>query len=70
MADRCSVEIPADSDRPELETGEEMIMTAKSSADEGTVASVRPAGQSDGLNNFSATFAASRAFPAAVAEAH
>jgi hypothetical protein len=45
-------------------------MTAKSSADEGTVASVRPAGQSDGLNNFSATFAASRAFPAAVAEAH
>jgi len=35
---------------------------------EGAAANRRPAGQSDGLDNLSATVAADRAFPAAVAE--
>lgn len=36
----------------------------------GAAATRHPAGQSDGSDNLSATFAANRAFPAAVAEFH
>ncbi|MDB6024413.1 MAG: hypothetical protein JWM68_636 [Verrucomicrobiales bacterium] len=35
---------------------------------QGAAANCRPAGQSDGSDNLSATLAADRAFPAAVAE--
>jgi len=37
-------------------------------ANEGVAANRRPAGQSDGSDNWSAIIAADRAFPAAVAE--
>ena len=37
-------------------------------SDQGAAANRRPAGQSDGSHNLSATLAADRVFPAAVAE--
>ena len=43
-------------------------LTSPTRPNQGAAANRRPAGQSDGSDNLSVTFAASRAFPAAVAE--